>query len=113
MTKKRGSAFTPIDQVRPQEWVEVEGVIRSSTPMALRGCPACRCTIASGAAELDLIFLGRVTVAGLEPGRRCLAEGMAACRDGRIVLWNPRYSLAVDAEPDGTRPAAQGISSLR
>jgi hypothetical protein len=112
MTKKRGSALTPIDQVRPQEWVEVEGEIRSSTAMALRGCPACRCTIADGTGELDLMFLGRVTMPGLEPGRRCSAEGMAARRDDRIVIWNPRYWLAA-AEPDGAMPAAQGTPCLR
>ncbi len=113
MTKKRGTAFSPVDQVRPQEWVAVSGVIRSSTAMALRGCPACRCTLADGTGELDLIFLGRVAVPGLEPGRHCSAEGMAASRDGRIAVWNPRYDLGLAAGGDGAGLAAQDASSLR
>jgi hypothetical protein len=83
----------PVNEVRPQERVVVRGEIRSSTAMALRGCPACRYALADGTGELDLIFLGRVEVRGLEKGRRCTAEGTAATRDDRIVLWNPRYQL--------------------
>jgi hypothetical protein len=93
VTELGARAFRPIGQVRPQERVVVRGKIRSSTAMALRGCPACRYALADGTGELDLIFLGRVEVRGLEKGRRCTAEGIAAIRDDRIVLWNPRYQL--------------------
>jgi hypothetical protein len=114
MTKKKsGSAFTPIGQAHPQEWAAVSGVIRSSTAMALRGCPACRCTITDGTGELDLIFLGRVEVPGLEAGRHCSAEGMAACRDDRIVIWNPRYSLAQPVNGNGASQATHVAPSLR
>jgi hypothetical protein len=93
MTEQSGQGFQPIDQVQPQERVAVRGIIVASVPMALRGCPACRCVLADATGELDLIFLGRIEVPGLEPGRRCIAEGTAAARDYRIVLWNPRYQL--------------------
>jgi hypothetical protein len=83
----------PIGEVRPRELVTVQGIIRKSTAMALRGCPACRYALTDGTGELDLIFLGRVEVGGLEAGRECQAEGRAAVRDDRIVLWNPRYRL--------------------
>jgi hypothetical protein len=83
----------PIGQVRPQQRVVVSGEIRSTTAMALRGCPACRYTLVDGTGELDLIFLGRVEIRGLEKGRRCTAGGTTATRDDRIVLWNPRYTL--------------------
>jgi hypothetical protein len=72
--------------------------------MALRGCPACRYALADGTGELDLIFLGRVEVRGLEKGRGCTAAGMAATWDGRIVLWNPRYQLAPADEESGDVP---------
>jgi hypothetical protein len=88
----------PIGQVRPQQRAVVSGEIRSSTAMALRGCPACRYVLADGTGELDLMFLGRVEVRGMEKGRRCTAEGMAAARDDRTVMWNPRYQLEPAAE---------------
>lgn len=86
----------------------VRGEIRSSTAMALRGCPACRYTLADDTGELDLMFLGRVEILGMEKGRRCTAEGTAASRDDRIVLWNPRYELepAAEQDSDGPGPAA-------
>lgn len=93
MIEKSGRGFRPIGKVRPQERVAVRGVIVASTPMALRGCPACRCALTDGTGELDLMFLGRIEVPGLEQGRRCIAEGTAAVRDDRIVLWNPRYQI--------------------
>lgn len=88
----------PIGQVRPQERIMVCGEILSGTAMALRGCPACRYVLADGTGELDLMFLGRVEVRGLEKGRQCTAEGTAAIRDDRIVLWNPRYQLKPAAD---------------
>jgi hypothetical protein len=96
VTEMGAREFRPvqsISQVRPQQRVTVSGEIRSATAMALRGCPACRYELADGTGELDLIFLGRVEVRGLEKGRCCTAQGMAASRDDRIVLWDPRYQL--------------------
>ena len=61
--------------------------------MSLGGTPTFRCVLADHTGQIDLLFLGRAAVAGLEPGRRCRAVGTAAARDGRAVLWNPRYWL--------------------
>jgi hypothetical protein len=97
MTRAPAPEFRPIGEVRPQERVAVRGVIRSVTAMALKGCPACRYVLADGTGELDLMFLGRIEIPGLEPGRHCSAEGMTAMRDDRIVLWNPRYQLEAAA----------------
>lgn len=82
-----------IAEVEPRALADVTGTIRSWHAMALAGTPACRYVLADETGELDLLFLGRVKVAGLEPGRRCRAEGRASIRDDRIVIWNPRYLL--------------------
>jgi hypothetical protein len=97
-----------IAQVRPRERVVVHGEIRSVTVMALRGCPACRYTLADGTGTLELMFLGRLEVRGLDKGRFCTAEGRAATWDDRIVLWNPRYEL----DPRADEPASPEISGL-
>jgi CheY-like chemotaxis protein len=65
--------------------------------MSIAGTPACRYTLTDGTGELDLLFLGRVEIAGIRSGRRCRAVGTVARRDDRLVLWNPRYWL----EPAG------------
>jgi len=86
-------AATPIANVVPQGPAEVSGVISSTCAMLIGGAPACRYTLTDGTGELDLLFLGRVEIAGMRCGRRCRAEGTVGKRDGRLVLWNPRYWL--------------------
>ena len=89
----RRPVVTTIDEIRPQDLVRITGVIRSKAALSLSGCPACRYTLADGTGDADLLFLGRVLVVGLETGLRCVAEGRAAARDERIVIWNPRYQV--------------------
>jgi hypothetical protein len=89
-----------IGEIRPQDEVRVTGVIRSKAAMSLSGCPACRYTLADPTGEVDLMFLGRVLIQGLDEGRYCIAEGRAAARDERIVIWNPRYQVL----PHGVLP---------
>jgi hypothetical protein len=91
-----------IAEVKPRALADVTGTIRSWHAMALTGTPACRYVLADETGELDLLFLGRVEVAGLEPGRRCRVAGRAAIRDDRIVIWNPRYWL-IPAEAERER----------
>jgi hypothetical protein len=93
---------TTIGEIRPQDHVRVTGVIQSKAAMSLSGCPACRYTLADATGEVDLLFLGRVLIAGLDEGRYCTAEGRAAARDGRIVIWNPWYQVL----SDGVLPAS-------
>jgi hypothetical protein len=90
--KEQGA--TCIADLVTQGRADVTGVIRSAHPMSISGVPACRYVLTDGTGELDLMFLGRVQIAGIEPGRRCRAVGRVSERDDRLVLWNPRYWLA-------------------
>jgi len=89
-------ATTSIVAVRAQQPVAVTGVIRRYRAMSLTGTPACCYALADETGEIDLLFLGRISVTGLYPERRCRAAGVAAVRDGRFVLWNPQYWLQAD-----------------
>lgn len=109
---------TSIGAARQQAKVDVRGVIQSVEAVSLGGIATFRCALADGTGQIDLLFLGRGAVAGLEPGRRCRAVGTAATRCRRAVLWNPRYwleppdpaiaclprPLAIDAPPARIRP---------
>ncbi len=112
---------TAIGDVRPQDRVDVSGIIRSAHAMSISGTPACRYVLADSTGQLDLLFLGRLAVTGLERGRHCRAEGRAAVRDGRITLWNPRYWLQpsdtatqdiASQEFAGQNPVAQELPTL-
>ncbi len=82
-----------IGEASPQVRVDVSGMICSVRVLGIGGAPACSYTLADGTGQLDLLFLGRIQVPGLENGCRCRAEGMVAIRDDRHVIWNPRYRI--------------------
>lgn len=90
---------TRIAMVRVRSRVKVTGVIRLVHTESVGVSPAVRAVLADGSGQLDLIFLGRESMAGLVHGRRCTAEGRASAYMGRLVLWNPRYELE-PPEPD-------------
>jgi CheY-like chemotaxis protein len=96
---------TSIGEVRPQVRADVSGVIRTVRAMSIGGSPACSYTLADRTGRLDLLFLGRVQVAGLEKGRHCRAEGMVAIRDDRNVIWNPKYWIQPDEQDAQGRAA--------
>ena len=51
--------------------------------------------------QVDLIFLGRPGVAGLDVGARCTVEGTARSEGDRLVVWNPLYrfeALGLDGD---------------
>jgi CheY-like chemotaxis protein len=92
------SDVTRIAVVRPRHRVTVIGTVRSTAAETIGTSPAFRSVIADGSGEVALLFLGQQQVAGLTPGRRCTAEGMATVYRGHLVIWNPRYALE-PAEP--------------
>jgi CheY-like chemotaxis protein len=90
---------TAVAAVRPQTLAAVRGVITSTRALTIGGGPALACTLTDGSGDIDLMFVGRFEIAGLQVGRRCRAAGRAARRGDALVFWNPRYWL----EPAGPR----------
>lgn len=74
--------------------VDVHGVLRSVTLAPVGGAPALEAELDDGTATLTLVFLGRSRIAGIEPGRRLTAHGRVGRRDGRRIVFNPRYELS-------------------
>ena len=87
--------LTPIrmDTVRPQQRVSPTGTIREAGIVRAGGSPVYRCVLAGDFEELDLLFLGRATIAGLTVGTRCRIWGTVAVHCGRLAVWNPRYQV--------------------
>jgi len=46
-----------------------------------------------GTDSVSLIWIGRRSIPGVEPGRTVKAKGRLAVRDGRKVIYNPDYEL--------------------
>lgn len=96
-TPVRPSGMTVIAELRPQSYVAVQGMVRSAGTVTLGSGLAYHFTLVDGSGELDVLFLGRSEVAGLQPSTRIIAEGTLGSYGGKLALWNPRYAI----EPDG------------
>lgn len=71
------------------------GVLRSVTLRPRAGVPALEAEVFDGSGTLSVIWLGRRAIAGVEPGRRIVVEGLVSRHDGCPVMYNPRYELVL------------------
>ena len=89
----RSVGCTPIDQLDDRSRASVSGVIRSVNLRPREGVPALEAELYDGSGSLDLVWLGRRRIAGVEPGRRVRVEGLVCEIAGRRTMFNPRYEL--------------------
>ncbi len=82
-----------ISDCQDREVVTVTGTLRTVTLRPRAGVPALEAELFDGSAPLDVVWLGRRSIAGIEPGRRIIASGRIALNHGRPVLFNPKYEL--------------------
>ncbi|WP_327069176.1 OB-fold nucleic acid binding domain-containing protein [Kitasatospora sp. NBC_01250] len=90
---------TPIADCGDRDVVTVAGTLRTVTLRPRAGVPALEAELFDGTDALDVVWLGRRSINGIEPGRRLTASGRISHARGRRVLFNPRYEL---------RPVGQG-----
>ena len=83
----------PVDVLPHRARASVSGVLRSVTLRPREGVPALEAQLYDGSGTLDLVWLGRRSIAGIEPGRRLKVDGMVCLVDGRRTVFNPRYEL--------------------
>lgn len=84
---------TPIADAADRAHVRVCGMIKTVTLRPRAGVPALLAELYDGSDTLQLIWLGRRQIAGIEPGRSLVAEGRITVQQGRRTIFNPRYEL--------------------
>jgi hypothetical protein len=84
---------TPVGRCRDRSQVCVVGMLRTVTIQPRGGSPSLQAELWDGSGTVDVIWIGRRRIPGIEPGRVIRAEGRITLRDGRRVLFNPRYEL--------------------
>ncbi|MFE7503948.1 OB-fold nucleic acid binding domain-containing protein [Promicromonospora sp. NPDC057488] len=82
-----------VTSLPPRSRGKVAGVLRSVVLRPREGVPTLEAELFDGSGALDLVWLGRRTIEGIEPGRRIRVEGMVCDVDGRRTMFNPRYEL--------------------
>jgi amino acid transporter len=83
-----------------RERTVVAGRVRSVRVQPWSGAVALECTIVDDTGALNLVFLGRRAVPGIEPGAQLRAEGMIGRHKGCLAVINPMYELLGAQEPE-------------
>jgi len=84
---------TPASNCRCGEEVTVRGRLRSVELCPKDANATLEAELYDGTEGVTLVWLGRRSIAGIEPGRTIKATGRMALRDGHKVLYNPYYEL--------------------
>lgn len=75
------------------EKVTLLGRLRSVDLRPTESLPALTAELYDGTDAVELIWLGRRSIRGVEPGRTLKARGRIAVRNGSKVMYNPEYEL--------------------
>ena len=89
----QASGCTRISDCSDRQVVKVTGTLRTVTLRPRAGVPALEAELFDGSAALDVVWLGRRSIVGIEPGRKLIASGRISMSRGRRVLFNPKYEL--------------------
>ncbi|MGP7961067.1 OB-fold nucleic acid binding domain-containing protein [Sanguibacter sp. A247] len=78
--------------------VLVSGVLRSVILRPSEKVRVVEAELYDGSGSIELRWLGRRRIPGVEPGRRVRVRGLVTVVDGRRVIYNPRYELVANAD---------------
>jgi hypothetical protein len=87
------SGAMPAWECQRGQVVSVSGRLRTVAYTPRTNLPTLEADLYDGSDVVTLVFLGRRSIAGIEPGRQLTARGRIAIRDGRKVIYNPYYEL--------------------
>ncbi len=71
----------------------VQGTLQAVSLRPRGGVPALEAELYDGSGTLTVVWLGRRSIPGIDPGRCLLVEGRIGLSSGSPVMFNPRYEL--------------------
>jgi hypothetical protein len=89
--KRRGCV--PIAAAVDRDKVRLRGSLKTVTLRPRAGVPALEAELSDGSGAINVVWLGRRRIAGIDPGRSIEVEGRIGAHDGVRVMYNPRYEL--------------------
>ena len=87
------SGSTPVKVCRRGETVSVTGRLRTVVYTPRTTLPTLEAELYDGTDVVTLVWLGRRSIPGIQPGASITAKGRVAERDHRKVIYNPHYEL--------------------
>jgi hypothetical protein len=86
--------------------IRIAGTVRVIRQDPIGGMPALQADLCDGPGSVQLIWLGRVSIPGIEPGSTVVAEGRLGVRRGRATMFNPRYELSTATSAPTSAPTS-------
>lgn len=90
------AATEPISGLRTRRRAAVSGVLRAVTYRPAQDKPILVGQLFDGTGSVDLVWIGRRSIAGVRPGAHLRAEGMVAAGEHRMRIFNPAYQLLTE-----------------
>jgi hypothetical protein len=84
---------TPIARCTDREAVCILGTLRTVTFRPRAGVPALQAELWDGTGSVTVVWLGRRSIPGIDPGRAIKVRGRITALHGRRVIYNPVYEL--------------------
>lgn len=93
----RQCGATPLARCTDRSRVTVSGTVSCIT-MQPRGTTRwLQADLKDGSGTLTLVWMGRRSIPGIEPGSRLKVDGRITTMDGQRTMFNPRYELLAAA----------------
>jgi RecJ-like exonuclease len=87
----------PLGELHRGSVATVTGRIRAVVYTPAETVPTLQAELFDGTAAIELVWLGRRRIAGIEPGRKVKATGRVGVHNGHLAIYNPWYELQVGA----------------
>jgi len=82
-----------IQACEDRQRVQLTGTVSTVTINPRAGHPALEVELRDGSGAVTLVWLGRRQIPGIDPGRTLKVWGRISCREGKRLIYNPRYEL--------------------
>ena len=83
----------PIDEAPEREIVAIAGRVTAVTLRPRATVPALVAELYDGSHVVQLVWLGRRRIIGIDPGAYVRARGLLCRPGGRATIYNPAYEL--------------------
>lgn len=83
----------PIQQCKDRDKVTLSGTVAKITHAPKQDEPNLNVELRDGSGSVQLTWIGRRSIPGVECGRQLRVHGRVSCQDGLRTMYNPRYEL--------------------
>jgi RecG-like helicase len=87
----------PLEDLERGDRATVTGRLRAVVYNPREHVPTLEAELFDGSGAIELVWLGRRRIVGIEPGRRVKVTGRVGVHDGHLAIYNPRYELQPSA----------------